>query len=94
MIACCSLLVNGPPASGNDEGNQESIEESCSYADRDLPGSTWQYVQLPKQSITSSKGRELSLNKEVKQIILLSMKDLFNHNNHQLALLFVRQERF
>lgn len=60
----------------------------------DLPGSTRQGVQLPKQSITSSKGRELSLNKEVKQIILLSMKDLFNHNTHQLALLFVRQERF
>lgn len=60
----------------------------------DLPGSTWPHVQLPKQPITSSKGRELSLSKEVKQIILLSVKDLFSYNNNQLALLFVKQERF
>ena len=60
----------------------------------DLPGSTWPHVQLPKQPITSSKGREASLNKEVKQIIILLVKDLFSNNNNQLALLFVKQERF
>lgn len=103
MIAYCSLLANGPPASGYDKENQELTEESCSCAHRDpwptwecyhvLPGSTWPHMQLPKQSITSSKGREVSLNKEVKQIIL-SVKDLFSYNNNQLALLFVKQERF
>lgn len=34
MVAYCPLLVNGPPASDNKKGTQESVEESWSCADR------------------------------------------------------------
>lgn len=40
MIAYCSLLVNGPPASENEKRTLELIEGSCSRVDRE----TWPTV--------------------------------------------------
>lgn len=56
MIAYCSLLVNGPPASENEKGTQESIEGSCSCVGRE----TWATVGAYENTCSFQRGVDSS----------------------------------